>query len=469
MGLMHRTRTFLAKAIAPRPISNWVDSGRWTRIDDPYPGAWQQDTELRPEAMARFSAVFACVRLISSDIAKLRPRIVKLDRGVWVEDPDARRPIIRRPNRFQVHTQFFRSWVSAKLCSGNAYVLLERDARGAVVAMYVLNSSHVEPMVTQDGGVYYRLRSNWLAGLTDEKEVYVPASEIIHDRGEPLYHPLLGTSPLSACAASASLGTKIASSASKLFENAARPSGIITAPNTIPQDVADRLAATWKERFSGANAGTVAVMGNGLAYQALTMSATDAQQIEQLRFSIEDVARAFGVPAHKIGAGAPPTFNNIAALNQSYYGETLQSLIEDIEALMDQALGFPADQGFEFDLDGLMRMDPTARADAAAKYVGAGVWSPNEARAREGLLPVEGGETPYLQQQNFSLAALANRPSPEASAEANAQREGKALMQRLRIKAYARQKSQAGSGTQGKPQLPAPRDAPKGNDGSHDD
>ncbi len=40
--------------------------------------------------------------------------------------------------------------------------------------------------------------------------------------------------------------------------------------------------------------------------------------------------------------------------------------------------------------------------------------APNEARRREDLPPVDGGDTPYLQVQNYSLAALANRDAREA-------------------------------------------------------
>ena len=45
--------------------------------------------------------------------------------------------------------------------------------------------------------------------------------------------------------------------------------------------------------------------------------------------------------------------------------------------------------------------------------------SPNEARAAENMQPVAGGDSPYLQQQNYSLAALAKRdakPDPFAGA-----------------------------------------------------
>jgi phage portal protein BeeE len=45
--------------------------------------------------------------------------------------------------------------------------------------------------------------------------------------------------------------------------------------------------------------------------------------------------------------------------------------------------------------------------------VGAGVMSPNEGRSKLDLKPVEGGESPYLQQQNYSLAALAKRDAQD--------------------------------------------------------
>jgi hypothetical protein len=38
--------------------------------------------------------------------------------------------------------------------------------------------------------------------------------------------------------------------------------------------------------------------------------------------------------------------------------------------------------------------------------------APNEARKIENLEPVPGGSTPYMQQQNWSLASLAERLPP---------------------------------------------------------
>jgi phage portal protein BeeE len=82
--------------------------------------------------------------------------------------------------------------------------------------------------------------------------------------------------------------------------------------------------------------------------------------------------------------------------------------------LLDEALGLPAlGMGTELDTEGLLRMDPVSRADVAMKLVGAGVQAPNESRRGENLHPVSGGDSPMIQQQNYSLAAIAKRDAKD--------------------------------------------------------
>ena len=120
------------------------------------------------------------------------------------------------------------------------------------------------------------------------------------------------------------------------------------------------------------------------------------------------------MPAYKVGVGPIPTYQNAEVLNQIYYSDCLQRRIEAVESLLDEGLGLAAVPGkmygAEFELDDLMRMDTKSRVEAAEKGIGSGGMAPNEARARWlNLPPAKGGEAPYLQQQNYSLAALAER------------------------------------------------------------
>jgi hypothetical protein len=71
-------------------------------------------------------------------------------------------------------------------------------------------------------------------------------------------------------------------------------------------------------------------------------------------------------------------------------------------------------------------MDTATLVDSESKAVGAGIKKLNEARKRLNLGPMTGGNTAYLQQQNYSVAALDKRdrredpfaktPSPQPSA-----------------------------------------------------
>jgi len=145
----------------------------------------------------------------------------------------------------------------------------------------------------------------------------------------------------------------------------------------------------------------------------MTMTNTEVQMIENLKWSAEVVCSVYHVPPYKVGVGdLPPGVANIQALNVEYYSQSLQGHLEEIEELLDHGLGlggWATGMGTEFDTDNLLRMDSITLVTTLQQAVGAGVMSPNEGRAKLDLKPVTGGDAPYLQQQNYSLEALAKR------------------------------------------------------------
>ena len=383
-------------------------------INESFAGAWQRNIKVDTERnILAFSAVFACVTLIASDIGKLRVRLIQRTEDlVWeeVEGNSPFWPVLTKPNHYQNRIQFYTQWMVSKLLHGNTYVLKQRDARGVVTAMYILDPRLVVALVSPDGSIFYQLATDQISELPNQ--VTVPASEIVHDRMPSLWHPLLGVSPIYACGASATQGIRIQNNSNNFFENMSRPSGMLTAPGHIPDDLAARLKAEFSDNFSGAKIGKLAVLGDGLKYEAMTIPAADAQLIEQLKWTVEDVARCFHVPLYMLGTGQNPTFQNIGALTQSYYTQTLQVLIESMELGLTEGFSLPTKYEIEFDLDPLLRMDPMSRYDSYGRAIGAGWMSPNEARQKENMNPVEGGDTPYMQQQNWSLAQLNKRTLP---------------------------------------------------------
>lgn len=399
-----------------------VDTSRgWSSlIREPFSGAWQRNMPESVDSVLAYGPVFACQTLIASDIAKMRCRLVELDgNGIWseVEAQSPFWPVLKRPNHFQNRIQFFENWLLSKLSCGNTYVLKARDQRGIVTALYVLDPRRVRPLVTDSGDVYYELSKDGLSGQMSDRAV-VPAREVIHDRFNCLFHPLVGLSPLFAATLSASVGLKIQRTAAKFWQNAARPSGILTAPGDISKETAEALKAYWEGNFSGDNAAKIAVLGDGLKYEPMTMKSVDAQLVEQLGITGKEVCAVYHVPPYKAGVTDPPSYNNIEALDRAYYSQCLQRHIEDMELCLDEGLALPVnDRGFqlgtEFDLDDLLRMDSATQIKTWAEAVKGGFAKPDEARRKIGFAPTEGGDQCFLQQQNYSLPALAKRDAKE--------------------------------------------------------
>jgi len=409
---------------APQGLSMVDGSRGWTSLlswsGEREPFDFQRDIPLSPDKALAHYAVWACTTQIASDQAKLRVGLreyVEAD-DIWIANRDRSLPwnsgFLRRPNHFQSMQQFVETWSLSKSTCGNTLALKERDARGVVVREYVLDWSRCTPLVAPDGSVFYELRTDDLSHI-HATHVAVPASEVIHDRFNCLFHPLVGVSPLFAAGLAARQGLKIQENSAKFFANMSRPSGILTAPNKIDDETAARLKREWEANYRAGNMGKVAVLGDSLKYESMAVTPENAQLVDQLNLSAEQVCSAYHVPRFMVGIGEMPGFENVQALTQWYYSTCLQPHIEAFENLQDDALGL-LDKGqfrVEFDLDDLLRMDTKTAAEVEGDLVKFGIGKPNESRRRFNRAPVPGGDAVYLQQQNFSLEALAKRDAKD--------------------------------------------------------
>lgn len=403
------SRLFKSKAV---PVHVPTRQQGWISSSESFAGAWQSGKVPKREDILQFHAVFSCISLIAQDIAKLPLELRKKQGSIWEVVKDKNFKLLKKPNNYQTLQQFIEYWIVSKLTYGNTYVLKVRDIfNGKIVGLQVLNPALVTPMVDNDGNVFYQLKLDYLNQVND---MILPASEIIHDRMNCFYHPLVGLSPISACALSASHGLSIQQNSKSFFANMSRPSGMLVAPTAIDEETAQTIRQRWNENYSAGNYGKTAVMGNDVKYVPLNLSASDSQLLEQLKLSAEVVCSVFRVPMFKIGLSDLSQGVKAETLNEIYYTDCLQPYIEAIENLLDEHLNLD-EFNYEvfFDLDNLIRMDSLSKIEFFEKGVKSGILSPNEARAKFNYQPVSGGDTPYMQQQNFSLEALSKRDNTD--------------------------------------------------------
>jgi HK97 family phage portal protein len=392
------------------------------RVHEPYTGGWQRNAVHIERDLTAFSAVYACVTILSNDIAKL-PLTVQRSLPNGAAELAKGHPIqsvLRRPNAHQTRLEFIQQLVACLLLHGNAYALVSRDARGVVSGLTALQPHLVAVYVTEEGAPAYRVSEDPWSGVVVQE--MVPARDILHLRINTLFHPLIGVSPIYAAASSANAGLSILDSGAAFFSNRAIPAGQVVTASKIDENMARRIREAWDANYGQGNQGKVAVLGSGMEWKPLTMSATDAQLIEQLKFSVEDVARVFRVPAHKLGDLTKASYRNVEQLERVYYSGGLSYLLENIETRLDATLDLALDCYTEFNLDALFRMETDARFGSYQVALNSGWISINEVRAKEGLPPVKGGESPRLQvqyrpidQPPAVMAAVAPGDTPPSS------------------------------------------------------
>ena len=389
-------------------------NGNWRSlvIGDIFTGGWQEGKELKKETLLTHYAVFSCLSLISQSIAQLPFIFVKKNaHGVLRRVESDKLNSLRKPNYYQNHIQFKEAWMLSKLMYGNTYVLKIRDRYDVIIGHHILDPKSVTPLVSDGGHVYYKLAKDKLA-KTDE--VIVPSSEIIHDRFNCLFHPLVGVSPLYAASASVKQGLKIQENSSTFFSNKAVPSGLLTAPGLINDDTAKRMKEHWESNYSGNGAGKVAVLGDGLKFEPMSMTALDSQLIEQLKLTADVVCALFKVNPYLAGISDKRPQETVEGIYLEYLQKTLQFHIESMEAVLDDSQDLDGiSESIDLDTANILRMDTLNRYKSHNEGLKGAFKTINEVRAEEGLDPVIGGDTPYLQQQNYSLQALAKRDAKE--------------------------------------------------------
>lgn len=204
----------------------------------------------------------------------------------------------------------------------------------------------------------------------------------------------------------------------RLFANGARPGAVLKAgTGKLSDEAQKRLKASWEATYGGgANAGRTVVLESGWDFSQLALSSVDAQFLELRRLAIEEVARAFGVPGPLINDLARATWKNVTELNTQFLQMTLTPWLSAWEGCLSRALMTQDEREtrfLEFETAALLRGDIQGRFEAYRNAVGGAWLTPDEARQRENLAPVEGGDRLLLQAGQSGAADPTTSPNPK--------------------------------------------------------
>lgn len=360
-------------------------------------GASLTGLRVDPESAMKLSAVWACVRVISESIATLPLMVYR--RVGDAKQPDAQHPLFDvlhdQPNATQTALEWRQQMTVHALLRGNAYSKIMPGVRGSVDQLVTLHPDHVTEPARPGGPYLYRVAS----GPPEE----VPADRMFVLRGLTL-DGSRAVSVIEYARESMGIGMAAEQYAGRVFSQDGRPRGTLEHPGKLSKDAADRLKETWQEAYAGlSNAHRVAVLQEGMKFNAISVTPDDAQMLATREFSIEDVARWFGVPPHMIGSTAKVTSwgTGIEQLSTGFVVFTLLPWLRRWEqAIRRDLIGNKALYFAEHSVDGLVRGDIKTRYESYSIGRQNGWLSANDIRRLENMNPISNGDI-YLQPLNM--------------------------------------------------------------------
>lgn len=369
---------------------------------------------ITPESALRLSAVYACVRMKSEDIAKL-PLHLYQQQGRTRMQATAH-PLYnilhRGPNPYMTAMQFRETLQAHVELRGNAYANIERDGSGTILRLWPLRPDRMAPPVLSENGTLlyrYTLPSGEARSLTD--------SEVFHLRGLSS-DGIMGYGPIALHRETLGWSMAAREYGARFYSNDSRPGGILQKKEGwLSEEAAKRLRAGWESAHRGlTNSHRIAVLEDGIEWKQVGISQVDAEYLGTLNYQIQDVARIFRVPPHKIGELSRATFSNIEEQEIEYVVDTLQVIAERWEQQIYKDLLLEAEQGRYFvkhNFNALLRGKTVERYQAYMTAIQNGILSPNDVRELEDLNPFDGGD---IHLQPLNMVPFGTIPQPAAAA-----------------------------------------------------
>jgi len=375
------------------PSTSLADPDVWL-IDALGGGETASGQNINQRNALKLSAVWACTKVISEDVAKLPlPVYRRLERG---KERATDHPLYRvLHDEFNAEMSAFngRRTVEAHVLNwGNGFCEIEQNGRGDVIGLWPLlpDRTHAE-----------RVRGRKvIVTRVGSDDIALDAKNVLHIPGLG-FDGLRGYSVIAH--ARQAIGAALAAEefGARFFGNGAVPGGVIKRRDTLSEEGQARLRRSWNVAHQGlSGAQRIAVLDEGMEYEKIGIPPEDAQFIGMRQHSVEDIIRYYRVPPHKVQhllhAGVRA---NVEAENISYVTDTLQSWLVCWEQEINRTLFGETERATLFAehlIEGLLRGDSAARSTFYQSGINNGWMTPNEAREMENRNPVEGGDRLFV-------------------------------------------------------------------------
>jgi len=372
---------------------------------------WQR--HLSPAGRER-NLIVAAIRnayaysLASSGLEHIR---VEDDGGITVLQDSSVSRCLRYPNEYQTQMDFVSLIVSSLIYHGNAYSYAKRNGRFEITELHPLPPHKHRAVAAEDGNLFYDASAEWEYMTRQNIDALVPSRDVLHVKLATHRSLLWGETPIADSAYAIGLNNAISHGTLAFPSNMNRPSGVLSTDLTLTPTQMQDLRGAFDEQARGFRQGKVPILGGGMKWQPMGITASDSQVLETYNMTVLDLCRLFRVPPQLLGIDHIGNGSSTEALINQWRATGLLFYAEIIERSLERLFDLPRNEEIRFDLNNLARADFAAQIEALSKGVQNAIYSPNEARRKVGLPAVPFGESPRIQAQNVRLEDAKPAPS----------------------------------------------------------
>lgn len=337
---------------------------------------------ISPYSALQVPVVANAIQLISEAVASLDVHLKTMEGGSEIEVTD--HPVLGllrgEANDWQTGFELIRHIMVDALVSdtGGLAWVNKLDGRPVEIISYKQGTITFDADVAS-GERFYRLGND-----------PVPARDVIH------LLPPLGRAPLTLAREAIGIAVAMDRHAGRLFTRGAKPTGLLKFPKGMAESAMLAARAAWKRTHETEDTGgQTAILHDGVDFVPLAFTSTDSQFLENRRFQIEEIARAFNIPAPMVGDLSRATWSNSEQKGREFLSYTLEPWLRGLEGALGRALFSDDERGrfvIRFDRDDLTRADLATRATVINSLIASQTLNPNEGREWLGLPPREGGD-----------------------------------------------------------------------------
>jgi HK97 family phage portal protein len=366
---------------------------------------------MTPKRSLELAAVWACTWLISDTIATLPFSLRKRKGQLWGDPVDSptQQVICVQPNQYMDAHDFWQFMFASKLLWGNAYARIDRnDTTGELIELEPLLPQFMIPYKKSGTGeMRYKYVPQGLMNIPMQDFAW---EEVFHLKDRTL-DGMIGMSRIEYGRQSLGIARAAEVGVSDTFRNGMKTSGLLTIDRVLKPDQRQIVKESLHKFRTGADdSGGFMVLEAGMTFNALTLNPQDVQLLQTRQFEIEDICRWFGVPPVMIGHNNMTSWGTgIEQLVLGFQTLTLRPHVRKLAMTVNRSLVPPAKRGSQqlrVDLDDLMAADSTARSNLYSSFGQNGIMTRNEMRAREGLAPMDGGDSLTVQSNLVPLDKL---------------------------------------------------------------